>query len=98
MLSKKIPETFPDLEVLENYVAPITSESLGQDVDTDRMWHKEVDIVKIAQCCELYFEWGYKEMIIKRFRTFLWGGVCIYARVEASGDGFRRKGSQCLPS
>ena len=76
-LSKKIPEAFPDLKVLESYVAPVTSESLGRNVDTDRMWRKEVNVAKIAQCCEQFFEWGYKEMIIKRFRTFLWGGVCM---------------------
>ena len=86
MSSKKIPETFPDIEVLENYVAPVTSERLGRDVDTDRMWRKEGDIVKIAQCCELYFEWGYKDMIIKRFRTFLWAGVCMRALRRAVMD------------
>ena len=50
------------------------------------MWRKEGDIVKIAQCCELYFEWGYKEMIIKRFRTFLWAGVCMRALRRAVMD------------
>jgi hypothetical protein len=76
-LSRKIPETFPDPVVLEYYVVPVTSESLGRDVDTDQMWRREVNIAAIAQCCEQFFEWGYKEPIIKRFRTFLWGGVCM---------------------
>ena len=76
-MSKKITEEFPDLEVLEKYIIPVTSESLGQKVDTDRMWRREVDVVKIAQCCEKYFEWGYRKMIIRRFRTFLWRGVCM---------------------
>ena len=70
-LSKKIPQTFPDLDILECYVVPVTSESAGGNVDTDRMWRREVNIAKIAQCCEFLFEWGYKELIIKRFRTFL---------------------------
>ena len=74
-LSKKIPQTFPDLDILECYVAPVTSESSGGNVDTDRMWRREVKIAKTAQCCELLFDWGYKELIIKRFRTSLWGAV-----------------------
>ena len=52
------------------------SESVGGNVDTDRMWRREGNIAKIAQCCELFFEWGYEVLVIKRFRTFLWGGVC----------------------
>ena len=79
MLSRRIPESFPDLEVIEKYIVPLTSESLGQIVNTTQMWRREVDVVKIAQCCEQHFDWGYKEMIIKRFRTFLWAGVCMRA-------------------
>jgi Holliday junction resolvase YEN1 len=50
------------------------------------MWRGEANIAKIAQCCEQYFEWGYKEMIIKRFRTFLWGGVCMRVLRQAVMD------------
>ena len=86
MLSRRIPESFPDLEVLEKYIVPLTSESLGQIVNTTQMWRREVDVVKIAQCCEQHFDWGYKEMIIKRFRTFLWAGVCMRALRRAVMD------------
>ena len=70
-LSKKMHQTFPDLDILECYAATVTSESAGGNVDTARMWRREVNIAKIAQCCELFFGWGYKGLIIKRFQTFL---------------------------
>jgi hypothetical protein len=85
-LSKKIPGTFPDLKVLEGYVKPITSERLRLAVDTDQMWKGEADIAKIAGCCEKFFEWGYKELIVKRFRTVLWGGVCMLKLRQAVID------------
>ena len=76
-LSKKIPQTFPDLDILECYVAPVTTESAGGDVDTDRMWCREVNIAKIAQCCELFFEWGYKERSSSASGRF-YGEVCAW--------------------
>ncbi|KAG0699190.1 hypothetical protein DFH29DRAFT_1081424 [Suillus ampliporus] len=65
-LAKKIPDDFPDVDILLFYTNPITSETEGKPT---REIKKEPDIGKIAGLCELYFEWGVKDVIIKRFRT-----------------------------
>jgi Holliday junction resolvase YEN1 len=72
-LANSITENFPDIDILLSYVNPITSESMGRDSNNTKItWEREPDLAKLAGVCELYFEWGYKEAIIKRFRTILW--------------------------
>ncbi|KAG8936112.1 hypothetical protein FRC02_004430 [Tulasnella sp. 418] len=75
-LSNSIPNDFPMLEVLLSYIHPITSESKGWKVSDSNMWLKEPILGDIAHCCEKYFEWGVKDIILKRFRTVIWPGAC----------------------
>ncbi|KDQ54498.1 hypothetical protein JAAARDRAFT_196419 [Jaapia argillacea MUCL 33604] len=74
-LAKSLPEEFPDVDILLSYANPITSESGGKVVKVN--WDKEPDLGKIAALCELYFEWGVKDVIIKRFRTVLWPSAVL---------------------
>ncbi|KJA13315.1 hypothetical protein HYPSUDRAFT_195818 [Hypholoma sublateritium FD-334 SS-4] len=77
-LSKAIPEDFPDIDILLSYVNPITSESMGRESNNSKLtWSKEPNVAKIAETCEFYFEWGYKEAIIKRFRTVIWHSIVL---------------------
>lgn len=77
-LAKSIPESFPDIDILLSYVRPITSESMGRENNNTRItWSREPDLAKLAATCEFYFEWGYKEAIIKRFRTVMWHSVVL---------------------
>jgi len=77
-LAKSIPESFPDIDILLSYVRPITSESMGRESNNTRItWSREPDLAKLAATCEFYFEWGYKEAIIKRFRTVIWHSVVL---------------------
>ncbi|KAF9460488.1 hypothetical protein BDZ94DRAFT_1238453 [Collybia nuda] len=77
-LAKTIPDSFPDIDVLLSYVDPITSETMGKgDYYNSLTWGKEPDLGKLAANCELSFEWGYKEAIIKRFRTIIWHSVVL---------------------
>ncbi|KAF4604507.1 hypothetical protein EYR40_003281 [Pleurotus pulmonarius] len=77
-LSKSITDDFPNLEVLDSYVNPITSESMGRTIEMNRpRWDKDPDLGKLAETCEFYFEWGYKEAIVKRFRTVIWPSVTL---------------------
>ncbi|KAI1790600.1 hypothetical protein LXA43DRAFT_946919 [Ganoderma leucocontextum] len=72
-LAKTIPEDFPDVELVLAYTNPVTSEAKGRahrNANVD--WDKEPDLGRIAGLCEMYFEWGVREVIIKRFRTVLW--------------------------
>ncbi len=77
-LANSITENFPDIDILLSYVNPITSESMGRESNNTKItWEREPDLAKLAGVCELYFEWGYKEAIIKRFRTILWHSIVL---------------------
>ncbi|KAF7795201.1 hypothetical protein EIP86_006351 [Pleurotus ostreatoroseus] len=74
-LAGRFPDTFPDRGVLEMYVHPLTSETKGKDaarVESRLDWEKEMRVDALAHVCEKFFEWGYREAIIKRFRTIVW--------------------------
>jgi len=97
-LAKKIPDHFPDLEILLSYTNPITSETEGKPT-CKVTWEHEPDMSKIAGLCELYFEWGVKDIIIKRFRTVLWPGAVlrILRRGAMEKDEKTRKGLPTSP-
>ncbi|KAG1791011.1 PIN domain-like protein [Suillus subaureus] len=97
-LAKKIPDDFPDIDILLSYTNPITSETEGKPT-RDINWEQEPDIGKIAALCELYFEWGVKDVIIKRFRTVLWPSAVqrILRRGAMEKDEKKRKGLSMSP-
>ncbi|KIL54103.1 hypothetical protein M378DRAFT_56369, partial [Amanita muscaria Koide BX008] len=78
-LAKQVPDSFPDVDVLLLYTNPVTSESLGRAAEKNLKltWSKEPDVGKLAALCEFYFEWGYKEAIVRRFRTLLWHPIVL---------------------
>jgi len=71
-LSKAIPEEFPDIDILMSYAKPVTSETEGKSHKIKANWERPLDVGRIAHICELYFEWGVRHAIIKRFRTVIW--------------------------
>lgn len=71
-LSKAIPEGFPDIDILMSYANPVTSETEGKTHRIKATWERPLDLGKIANICELYFEWGVRHVIINRFRTVIW--------------------------
>ncbi|KAJ7630345.1 hypothetical protein FB45DRAFT_915247 [Roridomyces roridus] len=76
-LAASLPDTFPDIDILLYYINPLTSESAGRSADHLKKptWDKEPDLGKLAETCESYFEWGYRDIIVKRFRTVIWPGA-----------------------
>ncbi|KAF8064157.1 hypothetical protein FPV67DRAFT_204434 [Lyophyllum atratum] len=77
-LANSVPSEFPDIDILLSYTNPITSESMGRAENNLKLtWAKEPDLGKLAATCEFYFEWGYKEAIIKRFRTVIWHSAIL---------------------
>ncbi|THV08255.1 hypothetical protein K435DRAFT_707930 [Dendrothele bispora CBS 962.96] len=82
-LASKIPSTFPNIEVLMSYICPETSESRGRierynDLNEDKGWlKKDPSLPMLAEKCEFYFEWGFEESIIKRFRTVIFHGLVL---------------------
>ena len=100
-LAKAIPEDFPNIDVLFSYVRPVTSESMGRESNNLKLtWAKEPDLGKLAGLCEFYFEWGYKESIIKRFRTVLWHSMTlrILRRATLSLDAHAKPSTPTLPT
>lgn len=101
-LAKTIPDSFPDIDVLLSYVNPITSETMGKADYYDQLtWGKEPDLGKLAANCELSFEWGYKEAIIKRFRTVIWHAAILRilrrAVLDLDAKGGQPRGPTATP-
>ena len=78
-LAKAIPDSFPDIDVLLSYTNPITSatDAGARRTHTPPHWKREPDLAEIAHVCELHFEWGLKDVIIRRFRTILWPSIIL---------------------
>ncbi|GAW03188.1 PIN domain-like partial [Lentinula edodes] len=86
-LASTIPNSFPDIKVLLAYLRPVTSESLGRseryddllvnDGGCDGWLKKDPSLPLLAEKCEFYFEWGFLESIIKRFRTVIFHGITL---------------------
>ncbi len=80
-LAKTIPDSFPDIDVLLSYTNPIISatDAGARRTHTPPQWNREPDLAKLAHVCELHFEWGLRDTIIKRFRTVLWPSIVLRA-------------------
>lgn len=76
-LASSVPESFPDIEVLLSYTNPVTSESEGRAGRIAYAWNREPDLGRLAGICELFFEWGVKDIIVKRFRTTIWAPIVL---------------------
>jgi Holliday junction resolvase YEN1 len=91
-LAKAVPDSFPDIDVLLLYTNPIISatDAIVRRTHTPPRWEHEPDLGKLAHICELRFEWGLKDVLIKRFRTIIWPGIILRAlrrpTLEAATD------------
>lgn len=67
--AKEKREEFPDVAVLLLYTRPVTSETYNRSARNreEITWVREPDLGKIAGICETYFEWGWRELIVKRY-------------------------------
>lgn len=90
-LAKDLPETFPDIDVLMLYTNPVTSESERKIAPINYHWEREPDLGKIAGVCEWFFEWGVKEIIVKRFRTVIWAPMVLRILRRAALEEDKRK-------
>ncbi|KAF9497231.1 hypothetical protein BDN71DRAFT_1588372 [Pleurotus eryngii] len=60
--STSLPDTFPDMDALRNYVEPAVFATQARP----------------AFCEEKFGEWGYRDVIIKRFRTLVWPSAVMH--------------------
>ena len=98
-LSKTIPEEFPDIDILMSYANPVTSETEGKVHRIKATWEQPLDLGRIAHICELYFEWGVRHVIIKRFRTTIWpAAVFRFLRESALEKDMQKAGRPPLPA
>lgn len=98
-LAKSIPEEFPDIDILMSYANPITSETEGKARKIKATWERPLDLGRIANICELYFEWGVRHAIIKRFRTVIWpAAVFRFLRESALEKDPQKAGRPPLPA
>ncbi|CAA7259251.1 unnamed protein product [Cyclocybe aegerita] len=95
--SLSLPIAFPELDVLEKYANPTHSTS-GRNGSVALRDVKNLDLGRVASLCEQYFEWGYRDRIIERFRTLMWPAAVMHvlrrAALEAD-DEARRRSSVC---
>ena len=80
-LAKAMADSFPNIEVLLSYTNPIisTTDAGTCCTHTQPWWERKPDLGKLAHLCELHFEWGLKDVIIKRFRNIVWPGIVLHA-------------------
>ena len=98
-LSKAIPEEFPDIDILMSYTKPVTSETEGKAHKVKANWERPLDVGRIAHICELYFEWGVRHAIIKRFRTVIWpAAVFRFLRESVLEKDPQKVGRSPLPA
>ncbi|KAN0134508.1 hypothetical protein V8E53_007654, partial [Lactarius tabidus] len=88
-LAKAMPDSFPDIGVLLSYTNPIisTTDAGTRHTHTPPKWEGEPDLGKLAHLCELHFDWGFKDIIIKRFRTVMWPSIVLHALRRSALEG-----------
>ena len=76
-LAQSFPDTFPNIEILLLYTNPLTSEKSSRSKNISYLWNTEPNLSELANLCERKFEWGVKEIIVKRFRTVMWSPIVL---------------------
>jgi holliday junction resolvase YEN1 len=76
-LARKVPTTFPNVNILLQYVKPITSWTEDTLPDSSHWTPGRLDIAKLASLCELFFTWGMASGIIRNFRKNIYAGACV---------------------
>ena len=76
-----VPDDFPDINILVQYIEPLTSWSNtnGREYQPVGVVQScQADFVRLAAICEACFEWS-SMTIQAKFRADLWKGACMHA-------------------
>ncbi|KAJ6485084.1 PIN domain-like protein, partial [Mycena vitilis] len=76
-LANAIPDTFPDIRVVNLYLQPLTSRSpgfTGPLPEVQRWRPRAPSIPQISALCSTYLPWN-AENLLKKFNSTLWPGV-----------------------
>jgi hypothetical protein len=98
-LAKAVLDSFPNIDVLLSYTNPIISatDAGACRTHTPPRWECKPDLGKLAQLCELHFEWGLKDIIIKRFRTIIWPSIILQALRQSTLEAAALPESSSMP-
>ncbi|KAI0733784.1 PIN domain-like protein [Fomitopsis betulina] len=77
-LSTQIPDSFPDLAIVNLYMCAVTSNY--EDIDLNMA--RPPDIVTLGTLCERYFAWGSSDGIVTRFHSLLLPGVVTHLLIN----------------
>ncbi|KAH9927787.1 PIN domain-like protein, partial [Fomitopsis serialis] len=72
-LSKQVPDSFPNIDIVDLYVNPVTS----PPEDFELVPPQPPDIARLGLLCERYFSWGTAPGIIERFGNCILPGVVV---------------------
>ncbi|KAH9842315.1 PIN domain-like protein, partial [Rhodofomes roseus] len=79
-LSDRIPDTFPNLAVVDLYRNPVTSPL----EDFEKTPAQPPDVASLGVLCERYFSWGTPSGIIERFGNCLLPGVVLRSLIKCA--------------
>lgn len=77
-LAEGISDAFPDQRLLDLYVNPITSWSLGHSPPHLCQWEfKQPSIPEITRFCIQHFHWQTEQVIKAKFKSYIWEGIFL---------------------
>lgn len=83
----QVSDAFPNIDVLNLYVHPITSWSCnGPSVDTSGWVMHMPDIVSISRLCEELFSWGTAAELPDKLFTALLPGLCLKRLAQVNNN------------
>lgn len=86
-----LPSDFPSLEVLRKYANPLIT-GTEQVASVALRDTANLNFAQVARLSEEIFEWGYRGMILQRFRNFMWNGAVMHVLRRAALELMRRNG------
>ena len=72
-LALHIPDSFPDVGILDLYMYPVTSNYEDINLNMPR----PPDVATLGALCERYFAWGSPDGIVARFNTCVLPGIVV---------------------
>ena len=86
VLAASVPPDFPDLEIINLYLNPVTSEHERHKGAVAIIAEQGPDLVRLAQFVEEHFVWGDFDGILKRFSSCVFPGLALRELLSAVRD------------
>jgi hypothetical protein len=83
-LAKSIPLTFPDLNIINLYLHPVTLQSQGGTTSSVGSTGREASLQGLAVFAEKHFLWGHTAGILHHFSTTIFPGLAIQQLMKAT--------------